>query len=121
MVDIGVLAKHCKACPPFPEVAMRHADHPSILHCLVQLVATPLGASADKTITFLTNSWVACSDPQTVLEDSAGRDSEGRVFFTGTPCLPKDTPPGLEEYRKNELATLRVGASPLGTSEPTFL
>ena len=77
-----------------------------------------MGAPADKAVAFLTNSWVASSDPQTVLEDSAGRDSEGRVFFTGTPCLPKDTPPGLVKYREDELATLRVRASPLVTSEP---
>jgi hypothetical protein len=77
------------------------------------MVATPVGTSDDTPVAFLTNSWVAGSDPQTVLEDSAGRDSEGRIFFKGTPCLPKDTPPGLERYRENELATLRVRSSAL--------
>jgi hypothetical protein len=120
MININGLAKHSKAWSPFPEVAMRHAYQLSILHCLVQLVATPVGEPADKAVTFLANSWVASGDPQTVLEDSAGRDSEGRIFFTGTPYLPKDTPPGLEKYRENELATLRVRASPLATSEPNL-
>ena len=120
IINTGVLAKHSKPWSPFPEIAMRHAFRQSSLHCLVQLVATPVGAPADKAVAFLANSWVASSDPQTVLEDSAGRDSEGRVFFTGTPYLPKDTPAGLEKYRENELATLRVRASPLATSEPTL-
>ena len=99
------------------EAARMHASRLSILCCPVQLVATPVDAPAGKAVDFLANSWVASSDPHAVPENSAGRDSEGRVFFTGTPCLPKQTPPGLKTYREAELATLRVGALPPVVSE----
>ena len=57
--------------------------------------AWPKG-SEKAAIPFLTNSWVA---------DGFG----GRIFFTGTPTLPAQTPDGLMELRQLELNNLRVG------------
>ena len=64
---------------------------------LLQVRAWPKGSEKDA-IPFLTNSWVA---------DGYG----GRIFFTGAPTLPAQTPDGLIKLRQQELANLRVGTS----------
>ena len=64
--------------------------------CLLQISARPKGSDSDK-IPFLTNSWVA---------DGFG----GRIFFSGVPTLPDQTPNGLKELRQQELSNLRVGS-----------
>ena len=75
------------SCPGHPQLA------PSSR--LLQARAWPKG-NTDSTIPFLTNSWVA---------DGVGR----RIFFTGAPRLPAETPEGLKKLRQEELDNLRVG------------
>lgn len=56
---------------------------------------------------FTCNSWV---QPTRV-------DRDPRVFFTNKPYLPADTPPGLQELRRQELAVLRGEASAAAAGE----
>ena len=75
-----------------PALALRYVKCSSLL----QVSVWPKGSDDDK-IPFLTNSWVA---------DGYG----GRIFFSGAPKLPDQTPDGLKELRQQELDNLRVGA-----------
>ncbi|CAL8468388.1 g7928 [Coccomyxa elongata] len=61
---------------------------------LDQVRAWPKGADPSTGIQFLANSWVHDQAPN-------------RIFFTGAPLLPSQTPPGLQALRKQELQNLR--------------
>ncbi|KAK9915325.1 hypothetical protein WJX75_007630 [Coccomyxa subellipsoidea] len=59
-----------------------------------QLRAWPKGADPSTGVQFLSNSWVHDAAPD-------------RIFFTGAPTLPSQTPPGLQALRQKELQNLR--------------
>ena len=63
----------------------------------LQLRAWPKGADPSTGVQFLSNSWVHDAAPD-------------RIFFTGAPTLPSQTPSGLQALRQEELQNLRVCA-----------